>query len=123
MAYTTKTTRVTHEPEVREPDTDFVSGSTLLARIISLIGGIIVALLGLRFLLMLLGANRGNVLVDFIYSASLPFVKPFFGMFNYHEQIGVSRFEFETLIAMLVYALLTWGLVRLLTLPNRHVTV
>jgi len=95
-------------------------GMTLLERIIYLVGGIIIALLALRFLLSLLGANKGNGFADFIYSASHPFVAPFFGLFNYDEQIGVSRFEFETLVAIVVYAIVMAILARLVTIGSRR---
>lgn len=85
----------------------------MIARIISVIGGIITSLLALRFVFMLLGANNTNAIVNFVYSASYPFVAPFFGMFSYQPQFGVSRFEFETLIAMLFWGLVTGLLVRL----------
>lgn len=110
----------------RVEDVDTASRDTvdrsanIAARVISLIGGIIIALLGLRFIFMLLGANRGNALVDFIYTASRPFAAPFFGIFNYQEQFGQSRFEFETLIAILVYALITWALIQIVSMGDRE---
>jgi hypothetical protein len=97
--------------------------TNVAARVIYTLGSIIMALLGLRFVLMLLGANQGNAIVNFIYSASYPFAAPFFGIFNYQHQYGVARFEFETLIAIAFYALVTWLLVRLVTIANRRVDV
>jgi hypothetical protein len=47
-------------------------------------------------------------------------VAPYFGLFNYDEQIGVSRFEFETLVAIVVYAIVMAILARLVTLGSRH---
>lgn len=88
---------------------------SVAARIVSIIGGIIMGLLALRFILSLLGANRENAFADLIYGLSYPFVAPFFGLFNYDATYGKSRFEFETLFAIIVYALLTWLIVRLLT--------
>jgi uncharacterized protein YggT (Ycf19 family) len=93
---------------------------TVLERLVYLVGGIIIALLAVRFLLSLLGANKGNGFADFIYSASHPFVAPFFGLFNYDEQIGVSRFEFETLVAIVVYAIVMAILARLVTIGSRR---
>ncbi len=97
--------------------------TNVAARVVYTIGSVIIALLGIRFVLMLLGANQGNALVNFVYTLSLPFTAPFFGMFNYQQQFGVVRFEFETLIAMAFYALATWLIVRLITIRNRRTDV
>lgn len=88
-------------------------------RFIWLIAGIIMGLLALRFLLRLLGANPNNGFADFIYSVSHPFAVPFFGQFNYDADLGAGRFEFETLIAILIYALAAWVLAKLVTLGKR----
>jgi YggT family protein len=88
-------------------------------RFIWLIAGIIMGLLALRFLLRLLGANPNNGFADFIYSVSHPFAVPFFGLFNYTADLGAGRFEFETLIAILIYALAAWVLAKLVTLGKR----
>lgn len=119
MAHILRDTHTGHVQAVDDEPAVVETGGNIIANIIGLIGGIIIGLLGLRFLLMLFGANSGNGIVDFIYSASRPFVAPFFGIFNYDAQLGVARFEFETLVAIAVYALITWGLIRLLTLSRR----
>lgn len=95
-----------------------VGGTTLLARIIWFLAGVLLALLAFRFILTLLGANPNNGFADFIYTTSHPFVAPFFGLFGYDLQYGVSRFELYTLVAMAVYALIAWGLARLATLNH-----
>jgi uncharacterized protein YggT (Ycf19 family) len=79
----------------------------MLSRIVNIIGGIIITLLGLRMIFMLFGASPNNQLVSFIYNASQPFVAPFFGLFNYTPDFGVVRFEFATLVALIVYAVAT----------------
>ncbi|MEO6513157.1 MAG: YggT family protein [Candidatus Saccharimonadales bacterium] len=119
---TVRTEPVAAEPATAVAPVDRGSehGMTVAARVIYLLGGILIALLAIRFLLSLLGANRGNGFADFIYSASHPFVSPFFGLFNYTEQFGRSRFEFETLIAILVYALVVALLTRLATIGSRR---
>ncbi|MEX2006691.1 MAG: hypothetical protein WD877_00735 [Candidatus Saccharimonadales bacterium] len=95
-------------------------GRNVADRIIWFIAGIILILLALRFLLSLLGANRENAFADFIYDASQPFVSPFFGLFNYNVvDYGVSRLEFYTLFAMLMYAVIAWGLSSLINLNRR----
>lgn len=110
---------------VRDSDPDTVVDTTrpvtpVAARVVYLIGGIITALLGLRFLLSLLGANRGNEFANFIYTTSHPFAAPFFGLFNYQPQFGVVRFEFETLVAMLFWGFVTWLIVQLILLPSER---
>lgn len=94
-------------------------GSSIIARIIDVIGGFIIAVLALRFLLVLFGANAANGFASFIYSVSNPFVRPFFGLFGAEPQFNGARFEYESLIAIAVYAILTVLLARLVSIPRR----
>ncbi len=91
----------------------------LLARIIWFIAGVLIVLLALRFVLSLLGANTNNSFASFVYNTSYPFVAPFFGLFSYQQTFGVSNVEIFTLVAIAVYVLIAWGIVRLVTL-NRN---
>src|SRR6266849_2692929 len=75
--------------------------------------GVLEVILLLRFLFRLLGANRFNGFVSFLYALSHVFVAPFNGIFNDQALGSHSVFEISTLIAMLIYALLAWGLVSL----------
>lgn len=77
-----------------------------IAYIINLLIGLLLTLLGLRFIFRLFGANPNNEIASFVYSTSQPFVEPFFGLFSYQPDLGIGRFEFETLIAIIVYGLL-----------------
>jgi hypothetical protein len=79
-------------------------------QIIWYILGIIETLLVFRFLLKLLGANVGSAFVRFIYSASGGLVRPFVGIFRTGAVEG-SVFEWTTLVAMAVYAVIAYGLV------------
>jgi YggT family protein len=91
--------------------------ASVAERIVWLIAGIILALLAVRFILELFGANPGNGFANFIYTTSHPFVAPFFGLFNYNSiNDGVGRFEVFTLIAMAVYAIVAAIIARLVTL-------
>lgn len=84
-------------------------------RIIWLVAGVISAILALRFVLALLGANPNNAFASFIYSISRPFVAPFFGLFSYDSTYtGVGRFELFTLVAIAVYLLLAWLLSKII---------
>ncbi len=102
--------------EVREVSEARASGSTLLARIIWYVAGVLLVLLAFRFVLALMAANPNSGFANFIYNTSHPFVAPFFNLFGYNLQYGVSRFETYTLVAMAVYAIVAWGLARLTTL-------
>jgi uncharacterized membrane protein len=74
--------------------------------------GVLEVLLLIRLLLRLLGANEASGFVAFIYSLTHIFVGPFNGIFN-DQALGRSVFETSTLVAMIVYALLAWGIVSL----------
>jgi hypothetical protein len=118
--------RTTEEPAVtdrRVVHEDRPSGSVVAERVVWYITGVIIALLALRLILQLLGANQGNAFVDLVYGLSGVFAAPFFGMFSYEPSYGVSFFEVSTFVAILIYALLGWGIARLFTLGSRRTTV
>jgi hypothetical protein len=85
-------------------------------QIVYLIFGILEAILGLRVVLSLLGANQANSFAHLVYSVSYSFVAPFFGLFGYQFQAGVSRLEIETLVAMVVYAIVGWIIIKLVNI-------
>jgi YGGT family len=66
----------------------------------------------LRFFFRLLGANQDNAFITFLYNLSHIFVVAFNGIFN-DQALGRSVFETSTIVAMVVYALLAWGIVSL----------
>jgi hypothetical protein len=77
--------------------------------------GFVEVLLGLRFLLMLFGANPGALFFDLVYNLSLPFVFVFDGLFQ-NPRFGLVTFELTTLFAMLFYLFSYWWVVRLIRL-------
>ena len=88
-------------------------------RIIELLSAVLIGLLGFRFVFALLGANPANGLTTFVYGATSPFTAPFYNLFNYdHPSIGSISFEGYTLIAMAVYGLLSYALVRALAITR-----
>jgi hypothetical protein len=94
---------------------------SIISQVIWLIAGIILLLLGFRFVLALLGANTTNGFAQFIYNTSHPFAAPFFGLFHYNNlRYGVSRFEVYTLVAMAVYAAVAWILAYLANIGRRY---
>jgi uncharacterized protein YggT (Ycf19 family) len=77
--------------------------------------GLIEVLLAFRFFLRLVGANPGSGFVDLIYTISAPFAVPFRGIVPVSQ--GESAVvEWSTLIAMLVYLVVAWGIVKLFQL-------
>ncbi len=76
---------------------------------------VVEVLLLFRFVLKLLAANPGAGFTDFIYTISHPFVAPFLLVFR-TSAVGGSVFEWSTLLAMLVYWILVWGIIRLIVM-------
>lgn len=93
--------------------------SVVLQRVVYYIGGVIVALIALRFLFQLLGAAEGNPFVDFIYGLSAMFVWPFDGIFG-EPTYGFSHFDSAALVAVVVYGLVTVGVAKLFALGGRE---
>ncbi len=84
-----------------------------IATVIWTITGVIEALIGLRVLLKLIAANPGNGFVSFIYDLSGVFVAPFLGIVR-DPRSGNAVLEINSLIAMVVYLLLTYLVLRLI---------
>ena len=105
--------------QIRDPRADENYHKDVASRIVGFIAGVLLSLLALRFVFALLGANTGNAFANFIYSVTYPFVAPFFGMFGYDFTAGVSRFEAFTLVAIAIYALLAYGISKLVNITRR----
>lgn len=97
-----------------------ISAIVLVQRVIYYLLGAIVTFLLLRIVLLLLAANQGNAFVDFVYSVSGVFAAPFFGIFGYTPTYGLSVFEVSSIVAILIYTLVAWGIVKLLGLGSAH---
>jgi len=82
-------------------------------RIVWTILGILEVLLGLRFMLKLIGANPNSGFAVFMYGLTGVFTAPFTGLVPSWVS-GATVLEVTTLIAMAIYALLFWGVVRLI---------
>ena len=78
---------------------------------IYLLFGILEGLLAIRFVLPLLGANPAAGFAQFIYRITGPFIAPFVGLFGTARFEG-SVFEVNPLVAIFVYALIAWVLVK-----------
>lgn len=83
-----------------------------IARVVYYVLAVLEIILALRFFFRLLGASESSGFVMFLYNLSHIFVGPFNGIFN-DQALGRSVFEFSTIVAMVVYALIAWGIVSL----------
>lgn len=119
MAEEIRTTTTTDEPVRESTVKTKASGGTVAKRVVYYIAGVIISLIALRFLFLLLAANRGSGFVDFIYDVSGIFVAPFVGIFG-SPTYGVSYVETSSIVAIIVYALIAVGIGKLFTL-NRSV--
>ena len=77
--------------------------------------GILEGLLGIRFVLGLLGANPAAGFAQFIYSITRPVPRPVRGAVRQPRFEG-SVFDVSVLVAILVYALIAWVLVKIVWL-------
>ena len=84
-----------------------------VTRIVWTILGVLEILLGLRFMLKLIAANPNSGFAVFIYGITGAFTAPFNSLLGTPAADG-STLEVTTLIAMAVYALLFWGVVRVI---------
>src|SRR5688572_15487691 len=76
--------------------------------------GIIEILLAFRFALKLLGANPVAGFTNFIYSITYIFATPFLSVFRTSRITEGSVFEWTTILAMFVYWIIAFGIVKLL---------
>lgn len=74
--------------------------------------GIIDVFLALRFFLKLFGANTEAGFTNFVYTLTYPLTAVFSTVFRV-SQVEGSLFEWTTLLAMAVYGLVVWGIVKL----------
>ena len=88
--------------------------------VINFIVGIITLLLGLRFILLLFGANAANGFVNFVYGLTEPLVAPFQGIFGPLSAEGFFV-DWASIIAIIVYVVigsLISSLVNTLLMPT-----
>lgn len=88
--------------------------------VVGLIVGIVDVLIAARFLGKLLGASSQSAFVHAIYQVSGVFVGPFTGIFG-DTGNRTNTFETASLVAIVVYAVIAWGivvLIRIVTAPK-----
>ncbi len=80
--------------------------------------GLINVLLALRFVFLLLGA-RNTGFTSFLYNITNPLMAPFKGIFA-SPAAETGYFDTASLLAMVVYALIGWGIVSLIEIGKKH---
>jgi len=90
------------------------------AATVGFIVGAIDIVIAARFLGKLFGASAQSAFVNLIYQVSGPMVAPFTGIFG-DTGTKTNTFETASLVALVVYAVIGWGLVvliRIVTAPR-----
>lgn len=83
--------------------------------------GILETILFFRLILKIAGAGINSWFVSIIYTLSKFFIIPFEGIFKRSVSQGMettSVFEPATLVALIVYAVLTFGIVKLIRISS-----
>ena len=89
-------------------------------RVLSLLFGVLVTLLILRIVLLLLVADPGNSIVDFVYSVTEPFVAPVRGMFQFDAVVSGDRtLDIAALVALIGWTLIYALIMAILRLADR----
>jgi uncharacterized protein YggT (Ycf19 family) len=90
------------------------------AAVVWFVVGVVEIFIAARFLGKLFGASAQSAFVNFIYQVSGPMVAPFTGIFG-DTGTRTNTFETASLVALVVYAVIGWGLVvliRIVTAPK-----
>jgi uncharacterized membrane protein YuzA (DUF378 family) len=103
-----RSTRTTQHEEGREQRV----ATFRATQVIWLVVGLIEALIALRVVFKMIGVNADNAFASFLYSVSNVFVAPFASLTGAPAVSGMV-FEFSSIIAMIIYALIGWAIVKI----------
>jgi uncharacterized protein YggT (Ycf19 family) len=100
------------------------SPMTPIIRLVWLVFGVLIALIGIRILFLALGANAGNGIVDAVYAITDPFVAPFRGIFDIDQvrPSGDNVFDVAALLAMVGWLLVALVITAILRIFDRSAT-
>ncbi len=113
MTNITKETVTTVTPAKKEATT-----SQTVEYLVYFFFGALEILLAFRLVFKLAGASMGSAFVGLIYGITGIFILPFEGIFRRGFTQGIettSVLEPSTFVALIVYAVLAWGIVKLLS--------
>lgn len=98
-------------------------GNLKIRRFVYFILGALEVLFAFRLVFKILGANPESSFVSIIYSITKIFLAPFNGIFRTAVTEGIETqavLEPTLIIAMLVYAALAWGIVKLIEISSNQ---
>jgi len=101
---------------VNAPTEKKATNSQTIEYLVYFLFGALEILLAFRLVLKLTGASIGSAFVGFVYGVTGIFTLPFEGIFRRGFGQGVevtAVFEPATFVAILVYAVIGWGIVKL----------
>jgi uncharacterized protein YggT (Ycf19 family) len=90
-------------------------------QIIWYIAGLLNALIALRMVFLLLGAQLTGF-TQFLYNLTQPFVQPFWGIFG-TPRLATGYFDTGAMVAIIIYSLIAWALAGLVDIMTRNRTV
>ncbi len=111
----------TEQSSVLSTSTTQASPMQFIEQIVYFALGALEVLLSFRFILKMMGASQSSGFVSFIYGLSNIFIMPFEGIFRRAVNPGIetsSIIEPATIVALLVYAVMAWGIVSLLRMVS-----
>ena len=90
-------------------------------RVLGLVFGIFIGLIAIRVILLALGANEGNAIVDAVYGITEPLVAPFRGVFSMDvvRPTGASVIDVAAIVAIVGWALIALVIMAILRIPDR----
>lgn len=97
------------------------TSSQTIEYFIYFIFGFLEILLAFRLIFKLAGASTSSAFVNFIYGLTGLFILPFEGIFSRGVSRGIetaSILEPATIVALVVYALLSWGIVKFIHIAS-----
>jgi hypothetical protein len=98
-----------------------VSPADRTVRIVYLVFGVIEAMIAVRVILKLLAANPDAGFTSLVYTITQPFIALFQGVFPDASSRG-TILEVSSLLAILVYALLAFGIATMVRIMGRRQT-
>lgn len=99
------------------------TGSQTIVYLVYFVFGVLEVLLVFRLILKLMGASTLGAFVNFIYGLTGLFILPFEGIFRKAVSEGIetaSVLEPSTIVAIIVYAVVAWGIVMLVRILSRE---